>query len=154
MLSKFEDRMLKLKGIKLPSKAHQVVPPIIQGRTATQLNNTMYDTLNTSIATMDDNQESDYEETHQVSDGLDDIVVGVVRSFDKASSHKGFKLNKAVVVSILDSMPIISSKAIMVNYGYSRSQAGQYLKACSLTLMFYSRHKIKSSLEYLAQYSE
>lgn len=146
-LAKFEDRMLKLKGIRLPAKG--VIEPTYSsnGKRPQIITNSLCHKLNT----LPENHLGDEYERDEV---LDDIISGVIASFGTATSHKGFKLNKAVVRSMLDKLPSISQLSIMENYGYGRQQASRYLQACKLVAMFYKRHSIKQSLAMLAKFSE
>lgn len=152
--TKFEQRMLKLKGVRLPAMAMQAPTFNTGGRPPQLVPNSLCSTLNVSVesmynkdttsvdyATDDDSDEVNEEEMYTVSNSLDDIVTGVVRSFDTADTHRGQKINKAVVISILDRMPTISAQAIMDNYGYSRSQAGHYLQACRVIVMLCKRQE-------------
>lgn len=145
---KFEQRMLQLKGIKLPSAAHIEVKPSTANR-AHNVVNDLQGSINTTVDS--DNYYYGIDCTEIIDDGmytldskLDDIVVGVIRSFDVSDTHRGHKLSKAVVISILDRMEVISSKSIMVNYKYSQSQAGHYLRACKLVIQLCKQSKLNT----------
>lgn len=133
-LADFEARMLKLKGIKLPAVSLLGTNPDKQAIVTT---NHLVDTLL-----------SDTTESVTVSPELDDILVGVVRSFDVADSHKGNKLTVAALRSILNKLPFISTPAIIDNYGYSRSQAKHYARACRMVISFHLRSEFKQLKHY------
>lgn len=139
----FERRMLRLKGIKLPSAGLKVTNHSSYGHQAII-------TANNSVGTI----LADIDQDYVHDEALDDIVTGVIRSFDVASSHKGNKLNVSVIRSMLHKLPIISSLAIEDNYGYSRAQAKRYAQACRLCVQFKSRHNVRRSFNQLALNAE
>ena len=133
-LERFEQRMMKLKGIKLPSE------PLVEdsaqrtGRPAKSVPNRHAGTLLLDLT---------QEDEHKVNHAMEDIIVGVVRSFDVATSHNGMKINVAVVRNMLNKLPEITSQAIQNNFGYSRAHAKRYAQACRLVLMHKQRHEFK-----------
>lgn len=139
----FERRMLRLKGIKLPSSGLIVSKPSSYGHQAIV-------TPNNNIGTI----LADIDQEYVRDEALDDIIHGVVRSFDVASSHKGNKINVSVIRSMLHKLPIISSLSIEDNYGYSRAQAKRYAQACRLVIQFKSRHNVRQSFNRLALSAE
>jgi len=141
-LADFEARMLKLKGIKLPAVSLIGTAPAKQASVTT---NPLVDKI---LADLGEGEE------YIADDALDDILVGIVRSFDVAESHKGNKLNVAVVRSILNKLPVISTRAITDNFGYKESQARHYTRACRLVLQFKSRHDVRLSFKQLIKYVE
>tara|TARA_R110002096_G_C14321469_1_gene700445 strand:+ start:297 stop:758 length:462 start_codon:yes stop_codon:yes gene_type:complete len=149
-LAEFEARMLKLKGVKLPAVS------LIGTEVSKYANNTIVATPNRLVdkvlKDIDDDKVSQVESLDDSA--LDDILVGIVRSFAVADSHKGNKLNVSVVRSILHKLPVISTNAIAVNFGYSRSQAKLYAQACRLVIQFKSRHDVRQSFNTLAKFSE
>ena len=147
-LKRFEERMLKLKGVKLPASGYKQPSYSSKGRTAQVLNNQLYGTLATCPETSMDTDELVRNEV------LDDILTGVVTSFGVSETHKGFKINKATVRSMLDRLPELSQLSIMDNYGYGRQQASKYLQACRMVKSFYSNHLIRTSLYRLGKYVE
>ena len=129
---KFERRMMRLKGIKLPSQ------PLIEddeqttGRPATRTPNRHYGRIMAEI-----------EEDYEPDNALDDIIVGVVRSFETEDSHKGHKLNAAVIRNMINRLPNISTQAIRNNFGYSKAQSERYAKACRIVLLHKQRHDFR-----------
>ena len=145
-LKRFEDRMLKIKGIKLPSKDVKESIYSSNGQKPMILHNNLVTTLNTILNTNIDEVKRD--------EVLDDILSGVVASFGVSDTHKGFKINKATVRSMLDKLPTLSQLSIMDNYGYGRQQASKYLQACRMVHKFYLNYLIKQSLYRLSKYTE
>lgn len=140
-LADFEARMLKLKGIKLPAVSLIGTDPAKQAKVTP---NPLFSTL------LSDDPEEEYEIDHE----LDDILVGVVRSFDVADSHKGNKLTVAALRSILNKLPMISTPAIIDNFSYKESQARHYARACRMVIQFKSRHDVRQSFKQLSNYVE
>ena len=136
-LHKFEQRMLNLKGIKLPSVGVKDTTYSSNGRKP----NVKYNRLSGSIL-------ADINEDYVRDEALDDIIVGVCRTFDETGSHKGSKLNKAVVRSMLHKLPNISSQSVHDNYGYAKKQSELYAHACRLVIMFKNRHDLKQLRKY------
>jgi len=141
-LADFERRMLRLKGIKLPAVGVVDTKHSKYAHQATIINNSSYGKIL-----------ADIDQEYVVDEALDDIIIGVVRSFTTATSHKGNKLNVAVIRNMLHKLPIISQLSIMDNFGYGRQQASKYLQACKLVIQFKERYVIKCSLVRLSQYS-
>ena len=139
-LAEFEARMLKLKGIKLPAVSLIGTNPAKQAKVT---KNPMVDAIL-----------SDIDEEYVEDSALDDIIVGIVRSFNVANSHKGNKVTIAVVRNMLHKLPYISTPAIIDNYGYSRSQAKHYAQACRLVILFKSRSDLRQSFQQLSNYAE
>lgn len=135
-LADFEARMLKLKGVKLPAVS------IVGVQTAKQAKVVHNKLAGTILANID--------EEYITDEALDDIITGMVRSYDVAYSHKGNKLNVAVIRSILHKLSIISTRAIADNFGYSRSQAKHYSQCCRIVLQFKGRSDVKQSFYRLA----
>ena len=138
-LADFEARMLNLKGVKLPAVSLIGTNPAKQ---AIVTANPLVDSI------LSEDNEYIYDSA------LDDILVGIVRSFDVAKSHKGNKINVAVLRSILNKLPNISTPAIIDNYGYSKSQAEHYNRACRLVIRFKCRSDVKQSFNQLKQHVE
>lgn len=137
-LLRFEATMMKTKGVKLPSRAAIANRVIVAGRKAHVIDNPLYKQIHTTADTMEDDY-GEYKE-YDCSNDLDDIILGVVRTFSVAIGHKGNKINVAVVRSMLDKLEHVSQLSIMDNYGYSRQQAGNYLRACKLVIMHNTRN--------------
>lgn len=143
-LADFEDRMLKLKGIKLPAVS------LIGTNPAKQATVTANPLVGTLLKEVDDTD----VKVNNISSELDDIMVGIIRSFDVSETHKGNKLTVGAVRSILHKLPFISTPAIIDNFSYSRSQAKHYSRACRMIITFYNRHNVKKSFKSLSQYTE
>jgi len=141
-LQDFERRMLRLKGVKLPAAGLITTKHSSYGRKAIVINNTHAGSILAEI-----------DQEYIVDDALDDIITGVVRSFDVANTHKGTKLNVAVVRSMLHKLPMISSLAIEENYGYGRAQAKRYAQALRLVIQFRDRHVVRCALNSLSKYA-
>jgi hypothetical protein len=135
--------MLRLKGVKLPAAGVVVTKYANYGRKALVVaNNNVGSIL------------ADIHEEYTIDEALDDIITGVVRSFTTADSHKGSKLNIAVVRSMLHKLPTISQLSIMDNYGYGRQQASKYAQACRLVIQFKDQHVVRCALNSLSKYAE
>lgn len=143
-LADFERRMLRLKGIKLPAVG---VVGTKHSKYAHQA--TIIDNSNSCGKIL-----ADIDQEYIVDEALDDIIIGVVRSFVTATSHKGNKLNVAVIRNMLHKLPIISQLSIMDNFGYGRQQASKYLQACKLVIQFKQRHVVRCALNSLSKYAE
>ena len=143
-LADFETRMLRLKGVKLPAKG---MIDTKHSKYAHQA--TIIDNINSYGKIM-----ADIDEEYVVDEALDDIITGVVRSFVTASSHKGSKLNVAVIRNMLHKLPTISQLSIMDNFGYGRQHASRYLQACKLVIQFKDRHVVRCALNSLRKYAE
>ena len=140
-LSKFERRMMRLKGIKLPSRS------LIDndkeqktGRPAKSIPNHQHGQVLGDVL----------DDEHETDKALDDIITGVVRSFNTDDGHKGHKLNVAVVRHMIDKLPIISTQSIEDNFGYSPVHARRYVLACKIVL----QRKLKHDLRLLAKRAE
>ena len=142
-LADFERRMLRLKGVKLPSSELKPTNHNRYGRKAIVTQNNNVGRILTDI-----------DEDYIRDEILDDIVQGIVRSFGTADSHKGYKLNVATIRSMLHKLPIISQLSIMDNYGYGRQQASKYAQACRLVIQFKQRHVVKCAFHSLNRYAE
>ena len=141
-LQDFERRMLRLKGVKLPAQGIIDTKYNSYGRKAII-------TANSNVGKI----LADIHEEYVVDEALDDIITGVIRSFDVANTHKGLKLNAAVVRSMLHKLPTISQLSIMDNFGYGRQQASKYAQACRLVIQFNARSNLKQSFIILAKFS-
>ena len=117
-MSKFEEKMLKTKGIKLPAQELTKVVHKTKGRKPEVLDNYL---LRYKIDLTQ----------------LDDLTIGAVRANSNDTSHKGQLLSQKVLINILSNMVEISSKAIAINYGYSERHARSYMAACKLVLTVY-----------------
>lgn len=142
-MPRFERRMLALKGVKLPSRAAIETERIVLGRKADVVVNVLQGKLGMCMDSF-----GVQDEVNPVVVALDDILVGVVRSFSSAESHRGNKINIGTLRNMLDKLPELSQQAIKVNYGYNKTQATAYLQACKLVIRLYSRQQLKQLREY------
>lgn len=139
-LAQFEARMLKLKGIKLPAVSLIGTDPAKQ---ALVTKNPLVDTLLPEVG-----------EDMPTDDILNDILVGIVRSFDVANTHRGNKLTVSAIRTMLNKLPYISTPAIVDNYGYSSSQARHYARACRLVIKFNYKQELENVIKQLEQHAE
>lgn len=89
------------------------------------------------------------DEPDKFSSAMDDILLGIVRSFDTSHGHKGSKLNLSTLRNMLNKLPELSQQAIMVNYGYNRQHASKYFQACKLVIKFYTLNQLVNLREYV-----
>ncbi len=136
-LADFERRMLRLKGIKLPSAELVESKHCSNGRPATVIKNKHQHRL---LPEQGDEFVRDED--------MDDILVGIVRSFAAGDSHKGMAMNVATIRSMLHKLPAISTQMIIDNYGYSKAQAKRYAQACRLVMMHKRRHDFNQLKHY------
>lgn len=137
-LAKFEARMMRLKGVKLPAQGLVESKQQSFGRPAKVTQNRHQGSL------LSDGLDDEFVR----DEAMDDILVGIVRSFDVADSHNGLKLNVAVVRNMMNKLPEISSQSIMDNFGYSSAHARRYAQACRLVMQHKNRHDIKQLKRY------
>tara|TARA_R110002020_G_scaffold95085_1_gene228338 strand:- start:269 stop:772 length:504 start_codon:yes stop_codon:yes gene_type:complete len=69
----------------------------------------------------------------------DDVIVGVVRSFEVDNTHKGNKIHKTLLLTILKTLTEISTDNIMIELPMSVAQARRYNQACSLSILHLTR---------------
>jgi len=68
-----------------------------------------------------------------------DVIKGVIRSMETASTHNGSKVLSSVIVHMLNAYPILHSKLLEWDYAYSTSQAKVYMQALNSCVLFLGR---------------
>ena len=146
-LPKFEARMMKLKGIKLPAIGVKDVEHSTTGRPPKVIVNPLagkfgLDFGEQRVNDLDDDED---EPLRALSSELDDILVGAVRSIPVHQTHRGYGICKSTLVSILDKLQEVSTLAIMENYGFGKAHATRYVQAVSLVVCMVKRQNIMST---------
>jgi hypothetical protein len=132
MLPSFEKRMRNLKGVNLLEEEEVIINPFNKrGRQPAYIENSYVSQM----------LPEPLDDEFEFKDSIEDIMLGVVRSFPVAKSHRGNKINVSVLRAIFNSMELISVKGVMHKFGYGNSQASLYMEACKLTVFFFKRNK-------------
>lgn len=146
-LPKFEARMMKLKGIKLPAIGVKSVEHSATGRPPQVVVNPLVGKFGLDFGEQRVNDLDDDEDDsiRALSNELDDILVGAVRSIPVHSTHRGYAICKSTLVSILDKLQVVSTLSIMENFGFGEKHARRYVQAVSLVVFMVKRQHIMST---------
>lgn len=146
-LPKFEARMMKLKGIKLPAIGVKDVEHSTTGRPPKVIVNPLVGKFGLDFGEqrVNDLDDDEDEPLRALSSELDDILVGAVRSIPVHPTHRGYGICKSTLVSILDKLQEVSTLAIMENYGFGKAHATRYVQAVSLVVFMVKRQNIMST---------
>jgi len=68
-----------------------------------------------------------------------DVIKGVIRSMETASTHNGSKVLSSVIVHMLSAYPILHRKLLEWDYGYSAKHADTYMQALNSCVLFLGR---------------
>ena len=141
---KFESRMMRLKGIKLPSRGVQDVDHTTSNRQPKVIVNPLVGQFGLGSEEPRLNDLED-EQPLDLSNELDDILVSAVRSIPVHSTHTGYGICKSTLVSILDRLKEVSVTSIIENYGFGERHARRYVQAVSLVVVMVKRQNIMTT---------